>query len=46
MRTEMKCLDCDHTFEEVDALNASLDPYEYNPACPNCHNDNIELLPE
>lgn len=39
---ELVCRDCDHKFDEVDGVNASLCEDEFNIACPNCGNDWIE----
>ena len=36
------CLDCKLPFEEAEARNASLDPTEFNVACPSCGGDNIK----
>ena len=37
-----ECQDCYKNFEQTEAVNASLDPTEYNPACPFCGGDNLE----
>lgn len=39
----VECLDCGLLFEATDCDNASLDPSEYNPACPACGNDNLKF---
>ena len=39
----VECLDCGLLFEATDCDNASLDPTEYNPACPACGNDNLKF---
>ena len=35
------CLDCEHEFDEFEAVNCSLCPDEYNPGCPKCEGDHV-----
>lgn len=43
--SDLTCLDCGKEFEEAEAANASLDPNEYNPACPSCGSDHVDDWP-